>query len=149
MNSSFFPAGPQSMGAAGRYRIGKAFTFEASHRLPADAAPRWCIGAHGHSYTVGVVLGSGTLMAPGFVTDFGDLDPFKRYLAETLDHRDLNEILDTPPTRSVIEDHLTSWLADNLAQRISGRVEAVRVSNAWPGIPIRGIAAVVRASCGP
>lgn len=129
MNSSIISDDPQPVAAAGRYRIGKMFTFEAAHRLPATAVPARCAGAHGHSYTVGLVLASDTLVAPGFVTDFADLDLFKRYLAQTLDHRDLNETLGPSPTRRAIEKHLTSWLEDNLVPHISGRVEAVRVSD--------------------
>ncbi len=93
------------------------------------------------TYAVGVVLASDTLVAPGFVTDFGDLDPFKRYLAETLDHRDLNEILAAPPTRRVIEDHLTSWAGRQPRTTHIRTSGAVQVSDAAePG----DTAAVVR-----
>lgn len=80
-------------------------------------------------YTVGVVLTSDILVGPGFVTDFGDLDPFKRYLADTLDHHNLNDVLGTEPTRKAIEDRLASWLASNLAPHIPGHLEVVRVSD--------------------
>lgn len=113
----------------GRYRIGKAFTFEASHRLSGASAPRRCVHAHGHSFTAGVVLASDVLVGPGFVTDFEDLDSFKRHVAESLDHRDLNDVLGVEPTRKALEEHLAAWLAENLAPRISGRLEAVRVSD--------------------
>jgi 6-pyruvoyltetrahydropterin/6-carboxytetrahydropterin synthase len=120
------PAPEQS---AGWYRIGKAFTFEASHRLGASGSPRRCARDHGHSYTVGVVLAARELVGPGFVTDFGDLDPFKRYLADTFDHRRLNDVLGVEPTRQGIERHLAAWLAANLVPHVHGRLQAVRVSD--------------------
>lgn len=129
MDSTIVCAAPSSVSLAGRYRIGKAFTFEASHRLLTVSSPRRCAGTHGHSYTAGVMLSSDVLVGPGFVTDFGDLDAFERYLANSLDHRDLNEVLGVDPTRRAIEEHLACWLVDNLAPRIPGRLEAIRVTD--------------------
>lgn len=127
--SAVLPPQPSPPNANGQYRIGKAFTFEAAHELSNVARTHRCAGQHGHSYTVGLALTADTLVAPGFVTDFGDLEPFKRYLADALDHRNLNEILGDDPTRQAVEAHLAVWLADNLEPDIPGRVEAVRVSD--------------------
>lgn len=110
------------------YRIGKKFTFDAAHHLPSLPAGHKCRQVHGHTYTAEFVLASSTLTGPGFVTDFGDLSPVKKYIDLTLDHHDLNEVLDREPTSEVLAEHLASWFADNLAASVPGTLEAVRVS---------------------
>src|SRR5271170_4410731 len=79
-------------------RIRKQFSFEASHVLPHHAGK--CSRLHGHSYRLDVsvsgplaVAGPGT----GMVIDFDELSRVVRAtIAERLDHRHLNEILDNP-----------------------------------------------------
>jgi len=46
---------------------------------------------HGHNYIVEVVL-TGKLNEVSFVRDYRDLDKFKQWLDETVDHKDLNEV---------------------------------------------------------
>jgi 6-pyruvoyltetrahydropterin/6-carboxytetrahydropterin synthase len=48
---------------------------------------------HGHNYVVILELSAPRerLVPPGFVRDYRDLDKFKRWVDETLDHRHLNE----------------------------------------------------------
>lgn len=109
------------------YRIGKRFTFDAAHVLASLPAGHKCARLHGHTYTVEVELAAGQLARPGFVTDFGDLAPFRRYLAEHIDHRHLNEILDIEPTSENLARHFFTWCAEHLEPGIPGRVTAVRV----------------------
>ncbi len=109
------------------YRIGKQFTFEAAHHLPGLPAGHKCARAHGHSYTAEFVLASDRLTPPGFVADFGDLAPVRRYIAAALDHRDLNEVLDAEPTSEAIAEHLASWFAGHLADELPARLALVRV----------------------
>jgi 6-pyruvoyltetrahydropterin/6-carboxytetrahydropterin synthase len=97
------------------YRIGKRFGFEAAHHLPGLPAGHKCARPHGHSYTVQVSLVSdGDLAPPGFVVDFADLAPFGAYLAETFDHRDLNDVVEVPPTVENLARLLFEWCARNL-----------------------------------
>lgn len=109
------------------YRIGKKFTFAAAHRLPGLPPDHKCSRLHGHSYTVEVVLTSEQLEPPGFVTDFGDLEPFGNYIDDTLDHRDLNQVLDVAPTSEAIAKHLAEWYVNYLEPLVSGRLMSVRV----------------------
>lgn len=88
------------------FRIGKSFTFESAHHISGLPDGHKCARPHGHSYTVTVMLERQELVEPGFVTDFGELTPFKRYIDECLDHRDLNEVLDIPPTSELLAHHL-------------------------------------------
>jgi 6-pyruvoyltetrahydropterin/6-carboxytetrahydropterin synthase len=71
---------------------------------------------------------AGELMPPGFVTDFGDLAPFRAYLDSELDHRDLNEVVDLPPTSENLAAHLAAWFITNVEPAIPGRLVRVRVS---------------------
>lgn len=109
------------------FRAGKRFTFDAAHRLP--DLPRWhkCGRLHGHTYTVDVTIAGADLTPPGFVADFADLDPLGRHLSERFDHRNLNEVLDFPPTAERIAEHLWHWCQDNLTLPDGVRLHAVRV----------------------
>lgn len=74
------------------YRIAKAFTFAASHKLSGLPEGHKCGRLHGHNYVVEVEL-SGPLDVNGMVFDYGLLAPFEDHLRQTYDHRDLTEIM--------------------------------------------------------
>lgn len=110
------------------YRIGKKFTFDAAHAVPAAADERHCPpGLHGHTYTIGVVLAAEQLEQPGFVIDFAALNPFARHLNEVLDHQLLNDVLDQPPTHQALNGYLRRWLETFLVAP-TGRVTLDAVS---------------------
>src|SRR5688500_18327349 len=111
----------------GCFTIGKTFTFEAGHRLPGLPPEHKCGRQHGHSYEVEVVLTASTLEDPGFVTDFGDLAPFREFLDRDLDHHNLHEILPFAPTSERLAEFLAGWLIQNLLPSVRGRLIAVRV----------------------
>jgi len=113
---------------AGRFRVGKRFSFDASHQLPGLPDGHKCARLHGHTYTVEIVVAADMLTGPGFVTDFGDLAPLRAYLGDEFDHRHLNEVLAVPPTAENLAAHLASWCHLHLEPLIPGRVAAVRVS---------------------
>lgn len=110
------------------YRIGKSFSFSASHQLPGLPDGHQCGRLHGHNYTVEVTLRGEGLVGPGFVTDFGDLAPFKHYLDETFDHRHLNDAMVAPPTSENLAEDLARWFIKNLEPEIGGLLSAIRVS---------------------
>ena len=75
--------------------IRKEFHFSASHVLANLPQGHPCTRLHGHNYVVTVELAvrrSKDLNEAGFVQDYRDLDPIKKYIDNTLDHRHLNEI---------------------------------------------------------
>ena len=109
------------------YRIGKRFTFDAAHALAGLPAGHKCARLHGHTYTVEVELAASQLVPPGFVTDFGDLAPFRQYLDEHIDHRHLNDVLSTEPTSENLARHFFDWCTQHLGQGIPGHITAVRV----------------------
>lgn len=75
--------------------ITKEFHFSASHVL--DTLPGWhpCARMHGHNYVVVLELSAPreSLTATGFVRDYRDLDAFKKWMDDSLDHRHLNEAM--------------------------------------------------------
>jgi len=110
------------------FRIAKSFTFCAAHQLSGLPTGHKCARMHGHNYIVEVVLAAETLVEPGFVTDFADLAPFGRYLAELVDHRCLNEVLPVSPTSERLARHFAEWITQHMGSAMGGRVERVRVS---------------------
>jgi 6-pyruvoyltetrahydropterin/6-carboxytetrahydropterin synthase len=113
---------------AGSFTIGRQFSFEAAHHLPSLGPAHKCFRPHGHGYRVEVILCAGTLSPPGFVTDFGDLVPVGRYLADELDHRDLNQAFPFEPTSEHLALHLAGWIIEHVEPHIPGRLAAVRIS---------------------
>lgn len=111
----------------GTFTIGKTFDFEAGHRLPGLPPEHKCSRQHGHSYQVEVILTATTLENPGFVTDYGDLAPFKKFLDTEFDHHNLHEILPLEPTSEHLAQYLAGWFIQNIEPDIPGRLDAVRV----------------------
>jgi 6-pyruvoyltetrahydropterin/6-carboxytetrahydropterin synthase len=112
---------------AGTFTIGKTFTFEAGHRLPSLPPDHKCSRQHGHSYQVEVILTAPALTGPGFVTDFGDLAPFKAFVDTELDHHNLHEVLPVEPTSENLARFLAGWVIQHLEPQLPGRLVAVRV----------------------
>jgi 6-pyruvoyltetrahydropterin/6-carboxytetrahydropterin synthase len=110
------------------YTITKAFSFSASHTLTGPRPDHKCGRLHGHNYTVVVSCDADDLDEHGFVVDFGDLEPIGAFIEETLDHRHLNDVLPFQPSSEMLARHLFDWCAANLAEPISSRLRAVRVS---------------------
>lgn len=76
------------------YKISKEFAFSASHALSGLPECHPCTRLHGHNYVVTIHLKSERLNDKGFVIDYHDLKPIKKYIDNTLDHRHLNDIMD-------------------------------------------------------
>lgn len=109
------------------FMISKEFHFSASHVL--DRLPAWhqCARMHGHNYVVVLELSARAedLTEAGFVRDYRDLDPFKKWLDETLDHRHLNEAMGASVSPSA--ENLAKWIFDSWVERVP-ELAAVRVS---------------------
>ena len=73
------------------YSVKKKFSFSAAHHLHGLPDDHPCSRQHGHNYEVEVTL-SGRLNEVCFVRDYRDLDTFKKWLDDTVDHKDLNEV---------------------------------------------------------
>lgn len=94
------------------YRITKEFHFSASHQLFGLPQDHQCARLHGHNYVAVVELASKVLNRHGFVRDYLELAPLKRYIDDTLDHRHLNDVLgDDCVTAEQLAKHLYDWCA--------------------------------------
>src|SRR5688572_21489371 len=74
------------------YTIAKSYHFSASHVLPDLPAGHPCARLHGHNYIVELELQSQTLNHAGFVRDYRELDAFKKYIDDEVDHRHLDDL---------------------------------------------------------
>ncbi|MFF3851394.1 6-pyruvoyl tetrahydropterin synthase family protein [Streptomyces sp. NPDC002328] len=126
---------------SGDFTIGKTFNFEAGHRLPGLPDEHKCSRQHGHSYEVEVILTAPSLEEPGFVTDFGALAPFKKFLNTELDHHNLHEVFPFEPTSERLAQFLAGWFIQNFQPAISGRLVAVLVretQSSWARFDVEG-----------
>lgn len=94
------------------YEIKKAFSFSAAHQLSGLPADHQCAREHGHNYIVEVVLRDNVLNAVGFVQDYGNLAPIKKWLDDRFDHRRLNDELTFNPTSELFARFIfDKWIA--------------------------------------
>jgi 6-pyruvoyltetrahydropterin/6-carboxytetrahydropterin synthase len=86
-----------------KFTIDKSFSFEAGHRVWAQKLEHeelsistncYCKNLHGHSYEVKVFLSADELDYSNMVTDFRNLEFFKKFLDDVLDHKFLIDIND-------------------------------------------------------
>jgi 6-pyruvoyltetrahydropterin/6-carboxytetrahydropterin synthase len=94
------------------YRISKTFGFSAAHHLPQLPEGHKCRRPHGHNYTVTLVLAARDLDGWGMVLDYGDLDPVRAWIAATLDHRNLNDVLEDPTAERLARFTWTQWAGE-------------------------------------
>jgi 6-pyruvoyl-tetrahydropterin synthase len=105
----------------GQITISHLFGFSASHELRLLPANHKCHRNHGHNYTVT----ASALTRDGAA---GDLSPLGDYLAETFDHRLLNEQVTFHPTSELLAGHLAEWFGDNIESALPITLVAMEVS---------------------
>jgi len=93
------------------YTISKEFAFSAAHWIAGLPDDHPCRRLHGHNYRVELILYRDTVTPIGFVRDYADLDDFKQWLDENLDHRNLNEVLghDQTTAENIAEYLYNKW----------------------------------------
>lgn len=106
------------------FTIEKEFHFCASHYLRDHESP--CKNMHGHNFVVVLILQSHELDETGFVREFRELDEFKRFLDETLDHKTLNDVAPFDAINPTTE-HMAYFLFC-IARKMFPELAAVRVS---------------------
>ena len=80
------------------YTISKEFHFSASHVLHKLPGNHPCSRLHGHNYIVIAEFASEMLNETGFVIDYRDLEPIKKWLDDNFDHKNLNDQIPFNPT---------------------------------------------------
>ncbi|MEO7427759.1 MAG: 6-carboxytetrahydropterin synthase [Acidimicrobiales bacterium] len=109
------------------FTIAKRFSFSASHVLTAVPDDHKCRRMHGHNYEVEIICAAEELDDRSMVVDYFDLDPVKRFIDDTIDHRHLNDVLPGEPTAERLAWWLHQSLAGTLAPDVAARLVAVRV----------------------
>ena len=105
------------------YIISKEYHFSSSHILHGLAEDHPCSRLHGHNYVVQIELQSENLDDRGFVRDYRELDAFKKYIDEEIDHRHLNDVLgENNTTAEKMAKHFYDWCQSRWPE-----VSAVRV----------------------
>ena len=88
------------------YYIQKRMEISASHYLELDYESK-CTTIHGHNWIITVFCKSETLDKNGMVVDFTHI---KEKVHKTLDHKNLNEILDFNPTA----ENIAHWVCKQI-----------------------------------
>ena len=91
------------------YTIKKEFHFSSAHQLTGLPDTHPCSRLHGHNYILTVFLKSDKLNEVGFVQDYRELDTIKKFVDETLDHRNLNDIF---PLHNTTVENMCKLLFD-------------------------------------
>lgn len=102
------------MSSAPLYRLSKKFRFEASHQLMNHDGI--CARLHGHSYNGEIVVQGLNLNETGpqgnMLVDFSELKNICTKIEQKLDHRHLNDVLETSmPTAEFI----AKWIVDSFS----------------------------------
>lgn len=109
------------------FTIAKRFAFSASHVLTKVPDDHKCRRLHGHNYEAEIICSSDELDERGMVVDYFDLDPAKRLIDDTLDHRHLNDVVDGEPTAERLAWWLYESLKGHLNASTAGHLVAVRI----------------------
>ncbi|HEY8525703.1 MAG TPA: 6-carboxytetrahydropterin synthase [Acidimicrobiales bacterium] len=109
------------------FTIAKRFSFSASHQLTTVPDDHKCRRLHGHNYEVEVVCAARDLDEHAMVVDYLALDPVKRFLDRTVDHRHLNDVMDGEPTAERLAWWLFEALKAELPAEVAARLAAIRV----------------------
>jgi 6-pyruvoyltetrahydropterin/6-carboxytetrahydropterin synthase len=108
------------------------FDFNAAHRLPYYQGP--CFHTHGHNYRLRVVVEGRIDPATGLTTDFMVIKRLVREnVLSTIDHNDLNQILDNPTAENVV-----AWIWGRLRPALPGLVELQLFETPDCGVIYRG-----------
>lgn len=102
--------------------IRRTYTLDAAHHLPDVPDDHKCKRPHGHTWQVTVWIRGQIKPQLSWVMDYADLDKiWESVVHSKLDHRDLNEILDTAPTT----ERIVQWIYVQLEQAMP---EGIHVS---------------------
>lgn len=94
--------------------IAKDFAFSASHQLDGLPPEHQCSRLHGHNYIFRIEI-TGRVVDPGFVIDYAELSPIKKWIDDNLDHRHLNDVFDFNPTAENMAGNTADRVANLLA----------------------------------
>jgi 6-pyruvoyltetrahydropterin/6-carboxytetrahydropterin synthase len=111
-----------------RYRSTVRVGFPALHSIRGLADGAAVSRAHGHDFTAEFRFETAHLVYPGVVVDNDTRHEIERHVRERLAYRDLDRLLDRPPTCEAIAEHLVTWFLRSARPPGDARLVAVVVS---------------------
>ncbi|MBK9723287.1 MAG: 6-carboxytetrahydropterin synthase [Saprospiraceae bacterium] len=103
--------------------ISKEFHFSASHVLEGLTTDHPCSRLHGHNYIVKIIL-TGIPDSVGFIQDYRELEPIKKWIDDNWDHKHLNEEL---PTINPTAENMAIFLYTTFKQQFP-KIKSVSIS---------------------
>ena len=109
-------------------RVGKQYSFSASHQLIGVGKNHPCARLHGHNYVVELECRGDIHPQTGFVIDFHMMDSWMKPIIGSLDHRHLNDIdgLENPTA-----ELLAKWIYKQLPMPFPFSVKVWETPKAW------------------
>jgi 6-pyruvoyltetrahydropterin/6-carboxytetrahydropterin synthase len=109
-------------------RIGKQYSFSASHQLTGVPAGHPCARLHGHNYIVEIECRGDIHPQTGFVVDFHKIDEWMKPIIKRLDHYHLNDIegLENPTA-----ENLAYWIWQQFDMKFPFSVTVWETPKAW------------------
>lgn len=96
------------------WTISKEFSFDAAHSLPHLPPTHKCHHLHGHTYKVVVYCSGDLIPAMSWVIDYADIKAAVAPIINSLDHKNLNEVLNIPTTA----ENLSFWIWSKLKDKL-------------------------------
>ena len=96
------------------WTVTKEFSFEAAHSLPHLPESHKCHRTHGHSYRVVVVCKGDLIPDFSWVVDYADIAAATQPIIDSLDHRNINDILGMHTTA----ENLAYWFYRKLMKEL-------------------------------
>ncbi len=110
------------------FEVAVEYSFAAGHALRGYKGK--CENVHGHNYRVQVTVAGEKLNSIGLLVDFTDLKAALREIADSFDHRFLNDL---EPFKQVnpSAENLAFYLGNELGHRLQNQNVEVRSVTVW------------------
>ncbi len=110
------------------FEVAVEYSFAAGHALRGYKGK--CENVHGHNYRVQVTVAGDKLNSIGLLVDFTDLKAALRELADSFDHRFLND-LEPFKQANPSAENLAFYLGNELGHRLQNQNVKVRSVTVW------------------
>lgn len=104
----------QETGGGKMWTVSKEFRFEAAHSLPNLPETHKCHHLHGHSYTVRIHCSGHLVPDKSWVVDYADIKELTQPLIESLDHKNINDVILIATTA----ENISFWFYRKLFEKL-------------------------------
>jgi 6-pyruvoyl-tetrahydropterin synthase len=110
------------------YEIVEQYGFGATHQIHGLPAAHPCAAVHAHRWLVEVVLVTEQLLPTDGLSEVALLEPVRKYVAEEMDGRHLNDIVLGAATPARLARHLAVWCQENLPAQVTKSLSAIQMA---------------------